>query len=368
MEMPYGLERLDNQMSTYPVGGLSRTGILFHYIFRTLPRVKKLLRYWEKEACKCQDPELRRQALASLHNKAFHCQGGAVYSVLGGPMENNLLRLIVAYQTICDYLDNLCDRAGNTDEKAFTQLHLALIDALSPNKQCTDYYCYYPWQDDGGYLIRLVNECRECVQLLPNYTAVYDNLIPLANWYSELQVKKHLNKEQREQILRLWAEEKGGLYPAVRWQEFAAATGSTLAIFAFFVLAAGEQQLSENIATRLIEIYFPWICGLHILLDYYIDQEEDREGGDLNFTFYYTDRNDMLERLTYFVQQARNQARLSPVPKFDKLIVEGLLAMYLSDDKVEKQGLGEELNKLLKGGNKGTKRLLRICRVIRRIY
>ena len=111
METPCGIDP-ENNMTDIPAAGCrSRSAILFTYIVNTLPRVKKLLRHWEAEACRCQDPELRKQARASLQHKAFHCQGGAVYAVNCRQMQDTVLRLIIAYQTICDYLDNLCDRA-----------------------------------------------------------------------------------------------------------------------------------------------------------------------------------------------------------------------------------------------------------------
>lgn len=43
---------------------------------------------------------------------------------------NNFVKFIVAFQTISDYLDNLCDRVEVNDEQAFRQLHLAITDAL----------------------------------------------------------------------------------------------------------------------------------------------------------------------------------------------------------------------------------------------
>src|SRR5690606_30189236 len=83
--------------------------------------------------------------------------------------------------------------------------------------------------------------------------------------------------------------------------------------------------------------YFPYICALHILLDYLIDQEEDRRGGDLNFCSYYLDEGQTVERLRYIVDQASRAGRRLPDGRFHLMIVEGLLALYLSDPKVSDQ-------------------------------
>lgn len=361
------LETADTMPTVLPVRYKTRSGILLHYIFKTLPQVKRLLKHWETRAHQCKDLELKKQALASLHTKAFHCHGGAVYAVNCGSMEYITLRLIVAYQTICDYLDNLCDRAGSTDGKAFEQLHRSLFDALTPSSSTNDYYLYYPYKDDSGYLLELVNECRNCVQQLPNYAEVYPEIIKLARWYTDLQVKKHLHQEQREQVLQAWCEENLETYPGVLWQEFAAASGSTLAIFALFTLAVTKGS-SARAKNRIMSAYFPWICGLHILLDYFIDQEEDRQGGDLNFTFYYLDEEQMLERLSFFAKNSLLTATTTPLPVFDKTIVHGLLAMYLSDKKVDKCQLRHEADHLINQAGKGAKSVYYICNLVRKLY
>jgi hypothetical protein len=53
--------------------------ILGHYVLHTLRQVKKRLQRWEQEAKFCEDEELRKQALASIREKGFHSQGGAVF-------------------------------------------------------------------------------------------------------------------------------------------------------------------------------------------------------------------------------------------------------------------------------------------------
>lgn len=340
--------------------------ILYRYIFEVLPLVGKLLRCWGQEAQKCNDHELRCQALASLSKKDFHCQGGAIFAVPYPAQRNELLKLITAYQTICDYLDNLCDRANFTNGQAFQQLHLSLIDALTPGSQCAEYYKYYPYKDDGGYLEKLVNQCRSCVGLLPAWGMVQPEIIRLVALYSELQVKKHLQMNIREKILKDWAlnerEEKNqDLY----WQEFAAACGSTLAVFALMGLAA-KKDLEQNEIERIVQAYFPWICSLHILLDYFIDQEEDRAGGDLNFTFYYKNQDETMERLKLCIHEANRAISLLENQPFAQVVIKGLLAMYLSDRKVREQGLGTCARELLSESGFSAYRIYHLCRLVRK--
>lgn len=344
-----------------------QTGLLFHYIFVTIPLVSKLLDYWEWEASLCPDEELRKQALASIKHKSFHCQGGAFFAVPYAEQEPVLLELIVAYQTLCDYLDNLCDRANCTNEEAFFQLHTSLMDALSPGNCKQDYYRDYPYKNDGGYINKLVDECQSCLARLPSYNCVSADAIQLAQLYISLQAYKHIEVKRREIVLREWAESCLELYPELQWQEFAAASGSTLGIFKLFGMASVYKVESES-SHSVVSCYFPWVCGLHILLDYLIDQEEDRTGGDLNFTFYYPDQQFMLQRLQLFITRSMGQVKSTPDQAFTCTVVEGLLAMYLSDPKVQKQGMESISRKLIKTAGRGTASTLYICKIVRRLY
>jgi len=341
-----------------------QSALLLQHILVTLPRVQKLLAAWRNKAERCPDPVLRKMALTSLEKKAFHCQGGAVFASAAPGYEKTLLRIIVAYQTLCDYLDNLCDRAGSTDGQAFRHLHNSLLTALTPGSACGDYYLFYPHKQDGGYINKLVAECQTQIETLPNYWRVQERLWELANWYTELQVRKHLHPEIREEQLISWAKQQGSRYPGVRWQEFAAATGSTLAIFALLGLACRE-ELDDASIHRTWQAYFPWICGLHILLDYFIDREEDRQGGDLNFTFYYRHEEEMLERLKFFVRQAHDCAASMPNRAFHTTVVEGLLGLYLSDAKIAEQSYQHLAQSLLECSGQRAITTYRICRMVR---
>lgn len=338
--------------------------ILRNYIFSVLLQVKKSLHGWEIEAKRCLDPELRKQALSSLNSKAFHCQGGAVFAVPYDKSEPNLLRLIVAYQTLCDYLDNLCDRAGSTNGQAFRQLHLSLLDALNPEQSTRDYYKYYPMTDDGDYINKLVRACQVSIKQIPHYEKICDDALRLAELYSDLQVKKHLETDVRHDELMTWACGHLNPYQELFWPEYCAATGSTLALFALFKLAAGKTP-SLEITRQVISAYFPWICGLHILLDYFIDRAEDREGGDLNFTFYYENDDFMLERLKLFTREALHNAQHLPNAHFHTTVVNGLLAMYLSDRKIKEQGFQYAATHLLTTVGPQAWQTYYLCRLVR---
>ncbi len=108
--------------------------------------------------------------------------------------------------------------------------------------------------------------------------------------------------------------------------------------------------MSDAAAASIHASYFPHVCCLHIMLDYLIDQEEDRLGGDLNFCNYYESPETMLDRIALIVGLARKDVQAIPVPPFHRMIIEGLLAIYLSDPKVsEQQEVRSVSKRLMKG-------------------
>ena len=84
------------------------------------------------------------------------------------------------------------------------------------------------------------------------------------------------------------------------------------------------------------EAYFPWVGALHILLDYLIDLEEDREGGDLNFVAQYPSPERAYERIEWLAKRALEAVRTLPAARFHRLVVQGVVAMYLTDPKARR--------------------------------
>ncbi len=323
---------------------------LMRKVYRDVfPIVHKYIKKWREKAEQIPNDELREQALASIDSKGFHCEGGGILALIAREHKSKCVEFIVAYQTISDYLDNLCDRSTSLDPADFRALHQSMLDALTVGAQCENYYRFREDQEDGGYLHELVNTCRKVLRELEHYPLISKYLIELCSYYCDLQVHKHVKKEERVPRLENWFEDYRGNFPKMEWYEFSACTGSTLGIFCLVAYGFNE-DFNKEMAMKIRESYFPYIQGLHILLDYLIDQEEDRLGGDLNFCNYYDSEAVMMERLQYFVEKADNHLDGIPHESFHKLINRGLLGVYLSDEKVtskkELSGLAKKLIKL----------------------
>src|SRR5690606_30939144 len=118
--------------------------------------------------------------------------------------ERRLVTLIVALQTISDYLDNLCDRGPCTDLEAYRCLHQAMLDAVEPGTLPASYCQRYPHGDDSGYLASLVTTCQEVVADLPAFDAVRRSVHQLIGLYNDLQVYKHGPVDGRVPRLQRW--------------------------------------------------------------------------------------------------------------------------------------------------------------------
>lgn len=315
------------------------------------PIVHRELDHWVEKADSIPNEELRIQAKASIAHKTFHCEGGSILALIAGENKKKVIRFIVAYQTISDYLDNLCDRSTSLDPKDFALLHESMKHALNPEAELVNYYKLREDQNDGGYLADLVKTCQEAMRALPHYKEIQPYLFELCEYYCDLQIHKHVIWEERVHRLQAWHElNRKRLPEGMTWYEFSACSGSTLGIFCLVSYAA-RSLFQAGMAKDIRDAYFPYVQGLHIMLDYFIDQEEDRIGEDLNFCFYYESEEKMIGRLCYFLEQANFDIKKIPDSHFHQMVNQGLVGIYLADGKVSNQkDVKRHVHTLLKQG------------------
>ncbi|WEG13845.1 tetraprenyl-beta-curcumene synthase family protein [Pullulanibacillus sp. KACC 23026] len=311
-------------------------GLMTKIYRHVLPKVHQKLNYWKERALAIPDQELRNQALSSIRGKTFHCEGGGIYSLLAKENLDDAVSFIVAYQTISDYLDNLCDRSTSLDPNDFRALHESMHHALTPGAPVSDYYRFRKEREDGGYLAELVKTCQHQLGKIQDLKVIQPALWELEGYYSDLQVHKHVKQDERVPRLQEWFKYHQSRLPEMTWYEFSACSGSTLGIFCIVSYGLAQIKMDE-LVHQLKDGYFPWVQGLHILLDYFVDQDEDKQGGDLNFCFYYEDEATMIERFHHFIEQSDISIAKLPDKNFHRMINRGLLGIYLADQKVKAQ-------------------------------
>ncbi|MFC0562047.1 tetraprenyl-beta-curcumene synthase family protein [Halalkalibacter alkalisediminis] len=308
--------------------------LLYNVYKEVIPTVHRYFNQWDQLAQTIPDPELRSQALDAINKKQFHCEGGGVFGLVARDRFDDLIQFIIAYQITCDYLDNLCDQSPSLDPNDFRSLHQALLDALTPGASLKNYYQYRQEQEDGGYLHALVKTCQDILITFPSFEKVQAGMLELSGYYGDLQVHKHVVKEERIPRLEKWFAEHQHKVPEMTWFEFSACTASTLGIYVQATYAT-KPDLTEITAKALKDGYYPWLQGVHILLDYFIDQEEDIADDELNFLFYYENEEQMIERFRFFVEKAEEYLAKLPDPQFHRMIIRGIIAIYIADEKIQ---------------------------------
>ncbi|MDQ2816674.1 MAG: tetraprenyl-beta-curcumene synthase family protein [Candidatus Eremiobacteraeota bacterium] len=313
------------------------------FIARVIPGAAAELKRWRRRAGAIPHAAVRREALSSIDAKAFHVHGGCILGTfLRGNALRHYIRLVATYETAVDYLDNLCDRMDTHDEEDFRALHESLGDVFAtpghPRRyfRCRDY-------DDGGYLEELVETSQRLFAQLPGYEAVRPYAVDVADRYCELQARKHLNAGERE---RRCGAAFSGVAPDLAWWEGAAASGSTMPIFA---LAYGT--LAGKIsAARIRELhggYFPYFSATHILLDYFIDQAEDRAHDELNFVTCYGSRQAARDGITNIARTALKRLSALEDAQRHEFALRAMCAFYCSRPKVARQGLTEDAQAIM---------------------
>jgi len=305
----YDARRAATLSASYPGIVNDRTlPLALRFLTSVVPKAVAELARLRRRAGAIADPVIRREALSSLRLKAFHVHGGCVYATfMKAAAARGFVKLVAVYETAVDYLDNLCDRIGFQNESDFRALHEALIDAVTPGAQLRPYFRHRTL-DDSGYLAVLVSQSQAAFAALPGFAAAQPYIAEVTRRYCELQALKHLARGERE---RRCACQFHAVAPDLRWWEGAAASGSTMATFAL-AHGARDPAFSGASAKAVYGAYFPYFTALHILLDYFVDQEEDRKHGELNFVACYPDVHDAARSMTHIAEAAR--ARVLHLP------------------------------------------------------
>ena len=161
---------------------------------------------WRTAAAAIPDDALRHDALAAIDCKRANIDGAALFWTLPRVRSHELLRLLVAYEILADFLDCTSERAAHAGVTNGCQLHRALIEALDPDLHVSDYYRYHPWARDGGYVRALVDTCRRTCVLLPSYEAARPLLHRAACLTQVLALNHEPDPTRRDALLRAWAD------------------------------------------------------------------------------------------------------------------------------------------------------------------
>jgi tetraprenyl-beta-curcumene synthase len=313
----------------------------FSYWLTVFPRVCMHVARWQRLARRIPDPTLRQLALAALREKRSNIEGAAAFAAFAPrARRGEVTRATSAFQAAYNLLDMLGEQPSADPILDGERLHSALLFALGcpapaarageldPGVQMLDWYEHHPQREDGGYLNALLQECRAAFSSLPAYEAA----APAARAGAERIVafqSLNLSEAQGEHTgLERWAREATPAGAGLQWWETAAAAGSSLATHAL-IAAAAVASFDADGALALERAYFPWIGGLHSLLDNLIDKHEDEAAGHRSLVEYYGPER-AAQRMKWMAEQATSAADGLPHSRRHTLILAAMIANYLS--------------------------------------
>jgi tetraprenyl-beta-curcumene synthase len=319
---------------------------------------------WRARALTIPDSTIREDALSSIDRKRGHTDGAALFSILPADRDSKLLRLLVSYEIIWDFLDSVNERGAHAGTANGRQLHLALVEALDPALPISDYYRFHPWQEDGGYLRALVEACRRDCAALPSYGRIRPIVVREAERAQVLAINHDTNPAARDRALEEWSDREFAEEQRFAWFELTGAASASLTIHAFLALAA-QPACSELDLARTKAAYSPWLSTATTMLDSYVDQAEDERNGDHRYIAHYASATEAGERLRGVLSRSIAEARRLRDGRRHAVIAASMIAMYLSKDSARTPEMRATTAGLVRAGGSLTRLLLPILRVWR---
>ncbi len=332
-----------------------------------LSAVAHEVRAWHTLAATIPDAPIREDALGALGSKRGHTDGAALFWVLPRRRCSHLLRLLVAYEIMWDFLDSANEHGAERGTLNGCQLHLALIEGLDPDAPISSYYRYHPWRGDGGYLSRLVEVCRDSCLLLPSYRRVAPLVIREAIRAQVLGLNHDPDPVCRDAGLLQWAARDRPDEHSATWYEWTGAASASLTVHVLLALAA-EPRCREIEMTAVHAAYFPWISAATTMLDSYVDQAEDAQAANHSYIAHYPDQATAIERVGELIRCSALRARALPRGTRHTVIVACMVAMYLSKDSARIPEMRADTRSLVRAGGSLARLLAPVLRLWRIAY
>ena len=354
------------------------------------PRVCLHIARWRRLARRIPDPALRRFALEALAKRG-NIEGAAAFAALAPrARRGEVTRATSAFQAAYNLLDMLGEQPSADPIRDGRRLHEALLYALTPPEprgegtegegsaargagegaeregsaargagegaeregsaargagegargaettghdhregaRALDWYEHHPQHDDGGYLDALLWECRTAFAALPSHALVASSARAAAARIVAFQSLNLSEAQGDHAALERWAIEATPAGADLRWWETAAAAGSSLGVHAL-IAAAAEERLDASEVSALSDAYFPWIGGLHSLLDNLIDKREDEAAGHRSLVEYYGPQR-AAQRMRWLAMEATRAAHGLPHSRRHVVILAAMIGNYLS--------------------------------------
>ncbi len=329
-----------------------------------LRAVSREVARWRAHAAAIPDSDLRHAALHALDAKRGHIDGAAMFWTLPRRRNPVLLRTLVAYELLQDFLDGVSEDGGALGPQRGASLYAALGDALDVVRAPSEYFAVLPECDDGGYISALVEACRTGCRTLPSYEAVRPLLLQEVDRAEVLLLNHEPQAAVRQAALRRWAAEHFGDAADLPWHESTAAASGWITTHALLAVAAWPSATPAEAAT-VHAAYFPWLALTLTLLDGYADLFDDAATGSHSYLSYYADEAVAAARLAGCIHEAASAVRAVPDGERHAVLLACMIALYLSKDSARTRERRATTAAIASAGGTLTQLLLPVLRAWR---
>jgi tetraprenyl-beta-curcumene synthase len=329
-----------------------------------LRAVSHELRRWRRLAERIPDSPLRTDALHAIKHKRGHTDGAALFWTLPSRRDKRLLRALVTYELIQDYLDCATERGMAIGADSGAQLYRAIGDAVDPSRPLADYYRDHPWRDDGGYLASLVQAFRNDSTQLPSFDVIRPHMDREAARTWVLDTNHAIDPVRRDHALRTWAATEFPAERNLRWYELTAAASGWITAHALLAVGAEPGATRHDVDTTY-SAYFPWYALSLTMLDGYVDQADDLTTGNHSYFHHYRDSDDGINRLCNSLERSADSVLGLRHGERHAVLLGCMIALYLSKDSARTDAMRPSTRQIARAGGTLPRMLLPVLRLWR---
>jgi tetraprenyl-beta-curcumene synthase len=319
---------------------------------------------WRTWAVAIPDNALRRDALEAIDHKRGNLEGAVLFTTLADRRSPDLLRLLVAFELLADYLDCTSERGASVGVDNGLHLHRALIEALDPELPVSDYYRLHPWSDDGGFLNALVRACREACVCLPSFDVARPFIARATALAQVLALNHEQDPKRRDRLLRAWARTHFSNDSGLAWFELTGGASAWLTVLALLALAADDGRDGDD-ACATFDAYLPWVSLAGTLLDSYGDHDADAREETHRYVAHYSSPEAASQRISEIIRRSLFEVSSLRNGSRHRVLVSAMAAMYLSKDSVDQPAWRNHTRTLIRSAGPLTQLLVPVLRAWR---
>jgi tetraprenyl-beta-curcumene synthase len=327
-----------------------------------LRAVQSEVAHWRALALTVPDPAVRHFAVNATTKRRSLVDGVALFWILPSRRRPGLVRLLVALQTLLNFLDDVLERGAQGPTGRPESWMGVAVDALDVGGARTS----YPAADDGGFVGALIQTCREQCGLLPHYPTARKLLLREARRARAFEIEHDRDPSRRMATMREFVWREYGTISDITCWEVTGGASSMLSAMAVLALSADDDTVSADLEAAANA--YMWVASAAALLDSYVDQFDDAETGDHNWLRYYPSADASVYRTATLIDRAIHEVAALRHGDRHMVIVTSMLAMYLSSDTARSARLMASTQTFAAHGGAMTRLLIPILRAWRIAY